>query len=1335
MVLSKKRKKDHNKKAKKSLQSQSPTSSSISPLNILAERRTGGPESIQGFDFQFKYATWKILTYLTSRDRSETKFIRLEGIEDLDVVCKLSMDQSHTEFIQVKYSKNEIDAYTFWEKGILQNFAEVYIIDNQSRFRVVHNMRLARGYLSSLADANEKQTKLSSSDLEYWEKKFNDFKNEDKAKNWDWTAFSLADFLSRIAFERRTESFLTDEARRLIISDYNITSGNEEQYLNALYNLAKEKSRQRQEIKHLDLMSCIEDVKEDVSKGPINPAVQGKWLVDVDFDEPVKAESSSYFEGKAAKPFHIAAGLPIRRKRWEGDILKTFQESDVIVIRASSGQGKSTLAWQAAFGLRDTGWTPYELLWCADEKQIGNIVTLIESRVKVGKVPLIIIDGLRSEVAAWGNLAQSTLGLPVKYIVTTREEDWYRFGADRSQLRLRMINIEMTKAEAEKIFQQFKDAGKIHPSIDNWQSAWEKVADRGLLIEYVYLLTQGEMIEERLSHQIRLLSDELDSKSKLEILRLVSVADLCSVRLPTSSLINSIENRMSFLGDRGQCLKSLQKEYYIQLEDREYIEGLHPVRSQHLANLLHQTLPLQDTLLHLLPLIEVNSIFDYCANAPLMIEGQQRVLLLTRLAECISKRPYNEMVYVIDGLFSTDALQHWKENQNIYDDIFARGMGIFSICAFPWSGANITDFAVGLLKTPIESISETFKKIRFNPKKFDTFIFIEALSKSLVQQEIAEDIRSLGRLALWFIRFDLDCPLFSNINKMQLCDAIQLLELEDSGELFAACYKIRPDLYRAIFNEFRFEIIGLLKKRTNTLTIREDDFDLHIEYLIEFDSDLSVNEQSVNRIDLIKPFIHPQYRRYCTQGLRPPVPHLEYYTNFDESVKHIPVERLKNSFSIHINRIWQNRISANYESPSVYDWQKQWYDIRSKSLELAIECAHIFEAKIWRVNKKLKISKNKIIKLYPDVISLLTSYAEFPTRVDKNFGSEKFEEEIKAIRAWASVWQDFLDQILRVSHQNQDNYNYLVNFNIQQTYKTLERMQNAYDSIEIATFLYFDVSQLKDQETKWYDYLSKVIAFWLSAPHKTGKTFNPKSTITQWWDQLEKNRIAGIDEVLYRFEKNSDIKCIRPTYTFEDDDSRNAAIGIKGFRWEQLDVKLETLLLGLCDLTDIDVDTYLLIILDDDHPQKPFAISLPRDYLRRVKEFTKTLEEFEENNYIKPRPIPLKEDALQSLPGISATKIKENLLPTSIGEILVYLWRITQVRKRLSQKVKTEFKWLQELIKYYKLKLENSLAKLEGNDSPELWSKYHNLIETIVNKGKPFTEESFQQMLRDDIQG
>ena len=78
--------------------------------------------------------------------------------------------------------------------------------------------------------------------------------------------------------------------------------------------------------------------------------------------------------------------------------MKAFGDSDVTVIRASSGQGKSTLAWQVAYDLIKKCWRPYELLWCEDEKEIGNIITLIESRIKVGERIAIIIDGLRKSI-------------------------------------------------------------------------------------------------------------------------------------------------------------------------------------------------------------------------------------------------------------------------------------------------------------------------------------------------------------------------------------------------------------------------------------------------------------------------------------------------------------------------------------------------------------------------------------------------------------------------------------------------------------------------------------------------------------------------------------------------------------------------------------------------------------------------------------------------------------------------------------------------------------------------------------------------------------------------
>jgi hypothetical protein len=1345
MILSKKsksRKKDRNEEGKTSSLSQSLKSSPKTPLDILAEKRTGGSASIQGFHFQFDYAVYKVLSHLTLADRSDLKFIRLEGIEDIDVVFRLSTSHSSAEFIQVKYSKNDIDAGTFWARGILQNFAEAYITDNQSRFRLVYNMNFAKGHLSNLAAVCKKHATPSSSDLEFWRKKFDDFKNEDEAKEWNWAAFDLVDFLSRLTFERHSDSFLVNEARSLLISNYNITSGNEQQYLSAVFLLVEDKSRQKQEINRMDLIRCIESVKEDISRGPLNLAAQGRWLDCINFDAGIETESSSsYFEGKAARPAHIAAGLPVRRKKWEGDILQRFQESDVIVIRASSGQGKSTLAWQVAFGLQDTGWTPYELLWCGDEKLIGNIVTLIESQIRVGKLPLIIVDGLRTEVSAWHSLAKQTLNLPVKYIVTTREEDWYRFGADLSQLRLGMVNIEMAKEEAEKIFHQFKNAKKIHPSVGSWQSAWEKVADRGLLIEYVYLLTQGEMIEERLSHQIDRLGAEPESQSKLEILRLVAVADLCRVRLATSSLISSIENRIGFVGDRGECLKSLQEEYYIQVEDREYVEGLHPIRSEHIANLLHQTLPLQETLLNLFPLVEADAIFDFSAYAPLLVEGKQRISSLNKLAEYISNKSYHDIVNVIEGLFSTDALQHWRENQSIYDDIFAHRMGMWSIYAFPWSGLEITDLnklAVGELQAPFEYLSEKITKINktIDPRKFDTFIFIQALSAALAESEFADDLSSLGRLAFWFIRFSMDCPLFLNINHAHLRDAFQSLELEDSGELFTACYAIRPDIYEAFFNTCRSEIVGLLKIRTNTLTISENNSDLLIEYFIDFESDSGINEQSVSRIDFIAPFFHPQYKTYITQGLRPSLQGLDTYLDFDESKKQIPLKNLPRSFDIHVNRIWKNGIDSNYESPSVYEWQKQWYTVRCKSHELAIEYANLFEAILKRSKARFNSSANKIKSLHRAIIPSLDSIKEFPAGDNKEFDSEKFKTELRAITAWASSWRTFIDQ---QSTPNQDDNSYLnrLNSNIQEAYSKLESMQDAYDKIAITTFSYFDVSPLKNQEKKAYKYLPKVINFVASESHKIGRIAAPRSAVDQWWDQLDKKRIEGINEVLTYLEKDTDIECVRPTFTVEHDLVREAAIGIKGIRSEQLDDVLLKVMYGLrseqlndillkplsrCprDLADTEADQYLFLFVDDDnHSQWPYAILLTKNCLRLVKEFAGTGKEFEWNNYDRPRLVPLKEEVLQTLPGISPAKTDEAFL--SLSEVMVNLWRITAVRQRLSPNVKVESTWLKNLEDNYYLELKNSLANLKANAPQETWRGYHNLTEAVVNGGESLT--------------
>ncbi len=320
----------------------------LNKLAEVAKRRSGGQISIQGFIFQYKYAAWRVLDYLYQNKEIDSSYLRLEGVEDIDFI-KISGMCTRIEFAQVKYSKNKIDAGMFWNLGILQNFAEVYLKYPNSIFRLVHNMDFSKGHLDYLVVFSKKKDKVPTNTYKFWSDKFKEFQNLQEAKikeakeknrdyshfNWDWSSFDLYDFLSRLIFEKVTEDSLDLKITHSIIKNYEISTGNEQQYILALNSFILNNSRLGAKLTYQDLTKLIESVRIDIAKGPINPAVQSRWLEAVDFNIGENKDLNSYFEGKAAKPFHIAAELPIQRKDWKEKIMKAFGDFDVTVIRAS----------------------------------------------------------------------------------------------------------------------------------------------------------------------------------------------------------------------------------------------------------------------------------------------------------------------------------------------------------------------------------------------------------------------------------------------------------------------------------------------------------------------------------------------------------------------------------------------------------------------------------------------------------------------------------------------------------------------------------------------------------------------------------------------------------------------------------------------------------------------------------------------------------------------------------------------------------------------------------------------------------------------------------------
>lgn len=416
-------------------------------LENLLKKRIGGSVNFRGIYYQILYASYLILKEL--RGTSE-KSITMEGIEDIDLNTSQNILNGQL-YTQVKSSVNKMDAGSFWDLGVLQNFAETFEINPNSKFKLVYNMEIAKGNLHSL---------MHKKDLsDFWQTKFTTLKYN----------INYNDLLSNISFEYKTSTELFNDILISLFKDWGINKGTELQILRSLFYNVFIWSKNRITVTNTDIIALFQDIKDSYSKAPVNNAILNNWIIKVSYDITESHNAEDFYDGKAARPAHIKLGLPVKRKIWQKKVYDSVFESDVTVVRSSSGQGKSTLAWQTGYDLKEkNNYSIYELRSCKDYNEANSIAEFLESRILIGEKPLLIIDGLNTLVESWFEIVSTTRDFPVKYLLTTRQEDWFRFGADISRINLATVDISLSMVEARELFEELKRKHKIHPDIQKW---------------------------------------------------------------------------------------------------------------------------------------------------------------------------------------------------------------------------------------------------------------------------------------------------------------------------------------------------------------------------------------------------------------------------------------------------------------------------------------------------------------------------------------------------------------------------------------------------------------------------------------------------------------------------------------------------------------------------------------------------------------------------------------------------------------------------------------------------------------------------------------------------
>lgn len=1281
-------------------------------LDNILQKRNGGAINFRGIHFQVLYSCYLILLEL--KQDSETKFIQLEGIEDIDLHTSQTI-AIDSKYIQLKSSINKMDAGTFWGLGVLQNFLEVYAKNPDSRFKLVYNMKIADGNLSALISK-----KVGQPISKFWIDKL-----ETLSQN---TNFS--DFVDKISFELQSTNELYTKIQALLYKEWNVNKGTECQFLNALFYNILIWSKNRAIISKTDVLCLFQNIRDSLSKAPVNKAIQNNWVLKISYLDNGK-QSDDYYDGKAARPLHISQGLPVRRRGWEKRIEEAIQKSDIVVIKSSSGQGKSTLAWQIGYNL-EPNHTIYQLNTCRDTDEANAVVEFLESRVFIGEAPLVVIDGLDSSVIAWSYIAEKTNDMPVKFLITSRQEDWFRFGADISRINLTPIDISLSTQEAKDIFEQFKKKKKIHADVKEWQPVWEQVLNKGLLIEYTYLLTKGQMIHERLSSQIKYLDQSTSSAAKIEILRMVSLADCLNIKLETARLIAYIKSEIGFQQDRGVLLNELEKEYFLNF-DSQFVEGLHPVRSNHLKDLLHSNLPIEESLINLLRILNEDYKHDFFINATFLLTNSNKAIFYKGLASLLSEGDISDMVFALDGIMHGEPQRYWLSNKELFDEAYnTGGIELFSMVTVPFTELNTLDELsriMGERGRNFQQLAELKKQLpTYSFENTDLVLFANALKDRLAKRTAPiTSYQGLEFLFKWFNELKISFSLPFIQNKILIDDLI-CMEIQEAKELMLYLQISNPIAFKEFVSKNKGVILSYLKVNTNSLTIEEKEGNIYIQYML-FDSEVDkANEFSVFRIQVVHAFL-PFYEKYCTEAILLPFPSEEIISVVKQnSIKHLTVEAIGNMFDVHLNKIWLFTIQKNYQETSAYEWQKNILEVRKMAIEWTKGIIKLVDSLLEGNNGKKEKVLPSIDLIRVNLSNAIAKKRAYPKYEKKYFELNDYLPEEKEINKWFSSLGNTNSQLLNIFVPKEAHDRNVALINLKAIYLKLDTMQEAFRKVENKTIPYFDSESICQEEKRCFERLYATIQYYVfHIPLENKKAVHvARKAVEEWWPQAKNEKLYKLKAILNVIEENSNYKFILPNNLEETETLTYATFGIVAFDFSDEDALFQ-FSMDLSLLSNLDIDFFSIIVVKDDTAIG--GLRFKNDYFEAFNRLLMGEEDIDQNG-LSPLPIHIDPKTITTLAEISLptpsiiSQEKEKKI-----QILFELWKLSEHRTRLNKESEIEKNWLQAI----ESKSNQTLEKLLNSVSQQ-----HNNFVDFVNKGLKkdfiYTKENIVEQLFKTVQ-
>jgi len=824
--------------------------------------------ALRGYRTQFLYSLHYILSSL-----SKDLVFRLEGEEDLDI---LDSSGQLLYAIQLKNLGKPITLY-----DILSEHKTSFIKRFLAKYSDSTPILVSYGEVSQELK-NLKNHKDTISE-----------KETQRLKKYKITTHEWKLVKNKIQFIEINEEEIADEIEKLIKS--NFPEVDPIPTIGFLLNWLQFIAEKQQPIKTRDFYCKIKDFALYISERIAIHIQYGLVLKPLHKVSTENADQTllekEFYNATLTRYQHILLGLDVNREKHLETINNELKKQNVIILKGASGQGKTALLYSYVHNYVND-WLSYELNIQQDPVITQQSIQAIASISKKLEISTIFVINVNPNSTDWLQIVKESAHLNhIKFLVAIRNEDWYRASAVGIEFEHKEIDLFLSKEEAEIIYTKLNERNKI-TNFTDFEQAWIQIGDDAPLLEFVYFITQGNSLQNRLKQQIQQLRNESDigHNHQIEFLRIVSLADSFGAKIDISKLDSNIDYQF--------IIEKLENEYLVKKSlDRKYIQGLHIIRSQKLLEILFDefTTYKEEYACRCIALIEEKDLYLFLLQM-FHFEILKYDQFISTLNSKIIVRNWSVYTSILKSFIWLGTKKYVEDNREVINECR-------TICSDAW--ILFTDFLFGsnydknkmldILKVDEEvrrKINDINRRLLPNQDVFN--LATEAINQIEFPKEAPSTVfgwKSFGEALFWLKKIHNKKEKLSIFDNSKFESAFRNMDSKSLSKLMLGMYTYSVE-FDAIRKKYVDIFIEKIKKEFDIIYLSVDDYEVSICYIIDIlnnDVERSTNDFIVGILDIVRTAL-PDKKQFNSQGYGHRLQTLAL--DYDDTHKTMPIENI-----------------------------------------------------------------------------------------------------------------------------------------------------------------------------------------------------------------------------------------------------------------------------------------------------------------------------------------------------------------------------------------------------------------------------------------------------------